>query len=262
MFAGQEAVQLVLVFVALACVPLMLLGKPLAEHYGEGGRAQRAASGNGGGRRGAAGGDGGAIVAGDASPSLSPSPSPSPAAVGAAAAPSYSRVGQESDDEKAPLADEVDSAAAATRRRRGAQRRAQDEDTDSDFDELEEGSLSQALIYQAIHTIEFVLGAVSNTASYLRLWALSLAHAELAKVFWDKLIVSAVATGSPWLVAIGVSVWILATTSVLLLMDVLECFLHALRLHWVEFQNKFFYADGFPFEAFSFDAIDQAFFLD
>ena len=116
-------------------------------------------------------------------------------------------------------------------------------------------------INQIIYSIEFILGTVSNTASYLRLWALSLAHAELSKVFFEKTLKQNISDGDYYFglgfVFIFVGYFVLANMTIFVLigMDFMECFLHTLRLHWVEFQNKFYYADGYLFRPYSFKRI-------
>ncbi|KAM0834460.1 hypothetical protein ACQ4PT_063606 [Festuca glaucescens] len=119
----------------------------------------------------------------------------------------------------------------------------------------DEFEFSEVFIHQLIHTIEFVLGAVSNTASYLRLWALSLAHSELSTVFYDKVLLLAWGYNNIIILVLGVTVFLFATIGVLLSMETLSAFLHALRLHWVEFQDKFYEGDGYKFEPFAFSSI-------
>jgi V-type H+-transporting ATPase subunit a len=129
------------------------------------------------------------------------------------------------------------------------------EEFDKEHHGHDDHGFGEIFIHQMIETIEYVLGAVSNTASYLRLWALSLAHAQLASVFFEKTLVTTIESGNPILVVVGFFMFANVTVGVLMCMDSLECFLHALRLHWVEFMNKFYKGNGIRFAPFSFDEV-------
>jgi len=120
-----------------------------------------------------------------------------------------------------------------------------------------EFEFGEIFIHQIIETIEYVLGTVSHTASYLRIWALSLAHQQLSLVFYQKTLMMGL-TAELAFPYNGIALYLLfgcwfgVTVGVLLGMDVLECFLHTLRLHWVEFQSKFYKSDsGVKFAPYS-----------
>jgi len=205
LYPGQAGIQVVLLLLAVACVPVILLAKPLmirsrmnAEH------------------------------------------------------------GHTSSFSENPLIDEKDGYGVVVEHNKGGGGHGEGgggHGSGHGGDHEEEHDFSEIVIHQAIETIEFVLGMVSNTASYLRLWALSLAHTELATVFWEKAMLTTINSGSPIAIVAGYAIFAGVTFAVLIVMDVLECFLHALRLHWVEFQNKFFKADGYKFTPLSFKRI-------
>merc|ERR1712187_198982 len=77
----------------------------------------------------------------------------------------------------------------------------------------------------------------------------SLAHSQLSATFLQMTLknfitgCSTLAIGIPGAI-IGSGAFVAITFAILGLMDSMECFLHTLRLHWVEFNNKFFKGNG------------------
>ncbi|EJW04279.1 hypothetical protein EDEG_01451 [Edhazardia aedis USNM 41457] len=121
-------------------------------------------------------------------------------------------------------------------------------------EEEEPSNIVDIWMHQCIETIEFGIGLISNTSSYLRLWAISLAHSQLTSVLHSMTLTSKI-DGIFGILKklLGVSLYAGATVCILICLEGLSSCLHALRLNWIEFNSKFYHGSGYSFEPLNFD---------
>ncbi|NAY89210.1 MAG: hypothetical protein GU347_00580 [Desulfurococcales archaeon] len=107
----------------------------------------------------------------------------------------------------------------------------------------EESSISSAIILSFMEMFDTILMMIGNTASFLRILGLSVAHAGLMYSFT---VLAELLMGGVLGSAMGIVVYALGNLLAAGLEGIIV-FAHSLRLHYYEWFSKFYSGTGIPF---------------